>query len=154
MVSIQKCMFFWAGFGFLSVLRSFWHLRIDFATFRFRVMAIFVRGPVWRGKCLWGHRLPVTAQAFSARGLDNHDNDNDDEDDNVFNPGQLHSAVCALPHNTGLFIILITFMLMIMMMMIKMLTVIMMIKSSIINNIWRKNLLKVEGCLKDQVKRR
>ena len=41
---------------------------------------------------------------------DDHDDDHvdNDKDSNVFNPGQLHSAVCALPHNTGLLIILIS----------------------------------------------
>ena len=47
------------------------------ATFRFRVTPVFVRGPVRRAKKssptpLWGHRLPVTALALSAHGLESY----------------------------------------------------------------------------------
>ena len=54
---------------------------------------------------------------------DDDDDDDDDKDSNAFDPGQLHPAVCALPHNFGLVIILIIsiiIMMMVMMMIILM----------------------------------
>ena len=64
------------GRAYPSAWGPLWHLRIYCATFRFRVTPVFVRGPVRRAKKssptpLWGHRLPVTVLALSARGLDN-----------------------------------------------------------------------------------
>ena len=45
---------------FRAEIRKFWHLRIHFSTFRFRVMAVSVRVTLRRGKkscptSLWGH---------------------------------------------------------------------------------------------------
>ena len=54
---------------------SILHLGVDFSTFRFRVTTFFVENIGKRTKKfsptpLWGHRLPVTVLALSARGLD------------------------------------------------------------------------------------
>ena len=51
------------------------HLGNDFSTFRSGVTAVTVKKSGWPVKKsspfpLWGHRLPVTALALSARGLD------------------------------------------------------------------------------------
>ena len=55
-----------------SALAPFRHWARPIWSFRFRVTAVFVWGPVRRAKKsyptpLWGHRLPVTALALSAR---------------------------------------------------------------------------------------